>query len=414
MDLFTADGSYDEGISYARYSTLHLVQAIDVLARHRGLDLYDNLNWRGFVDYACGLTLPTRDDPYAVVNFGDAGTGMDSDVPFWVASRAGDARAQWFGKAMARASTPWALIWYDGALDPIPPPDRPTVWHSDLDWIVARSGYAADDLVVAMRSGGPSNHEHADRNSVIVKAFGEVLVADPYRPPYSSGTPAWMMRTTAGHSALLIDGEGHQYHQGEEGTNASDAAARIVRRGERDGYAFWASDATPAYRLVLPHVTSVTRSVYVLYDLPAVVLLDKVTTDGTPVRLQARHFGDNRDDACRITADGATFELTRPYATLHATGLGPLPVTAQPGRLPIPEDRARQHPFADLATDEAATAPLLITVLRPVPDGTAPPRLDHTSADDGHRLTLGAGAHQMTLRILDAGPIPEVHVRRSA
>ena len=94
-------------------------------------------------------------------------------------------------------------------------------------------------------------------------------VADPYRPPYSFSDPSWMMRTTAGHSALLIDGQGHQYHDGAEGTNPSDARAAIVRQGERDGYLFWASDATPAYQLVLPDVQSVTRTVVMLYRLPA-------------------------------------------------------------------------------------------------------------------------------------------------
>ena len=33
------------------------------------------------------------------------------------------------------------------------------------DWVVSRTGWEAADTVVAFRSGGPANHEHADRNA---------------------------------------------------------------------------------------------------------------------------------------------------------------------------------------------------------------------------------------------------------
>jgi hypothetical protein len=194
---------------------------------------------------------------------------MLSAVPFWIAGRFGDERAQWFGREMTRGHDLWSVLWYKNGLGSDRPRNEARIYRSDLDWIVGRNGYRVDDLVVAMRSGGPSNHEHADRNSIIVKCFGETLVADPYRPPYSYADPSWALRTTAGHSALLIDGEGHQYHDGSEGTNASDAYAEIIRVGERTGYLYWVSDATRAYELVDEDVGSVTRSVVVLNDVPA-------------------------------------------------------------------------------------------------------------------------------------------------
>ena len=88
---------------------------------------------------------------------------------------------------------------------------------------------SSDDTVVALRSGGPGNHEHADRNSVIFKAHGERLLNDPVHASYSTKDPKWLLRQTEAHTAVLIDGKGHVYHDGRDGTNSSAAAATIQR-----------------------------------------------------------------------------------------------------------------------------------------------------------------------------------------
>ncbi len=410
-DLFARDGTYDENISYANYTTTHLVQAFEVLRRRMGIDLYDVINWPGFVDFILAMSLPTHADPHGIVNFGDAGEGMISAVPFRIARQAGDRRAQWFGRTLARDHDEWSVLWYEASLPAEAPPADPCLWHSDLDWIVARTGYRADDLVVAMRSGGPSNHEHADRNSLIVKCFGEVLVADPYRPPYSFSDPAWMLRTTAGHSALLIDGQGHQYHDGSEGTNASDAVARIVRRGERSGYFFWTSDATAAYGLVDADVRSVTRTVVVLYALPAVLVFDKVLKDATPSHVQARFFGDNRDGATRLEAGVGGFRTRRPQARLHAFALAPGGVDVHIGRLPVPEETAARHPFAEVGTREARLDPFLLTVLLPVRDRRPDPAATLQATGAGvYTVEIEQGGRRVRCRVTDAGTIPEFEV----
>jgi len=409
-DLYARDGSYDEGVSYANYTSLHLVQAAEILYRHQGLDLYDVVNWPGYIDYACGMSMPTTDDPATIVNFGDAGTGMHSAVPFLVAARSGDRRAQWFGQHLARGHSEWSLMWYDDAVSAQAPDPGPSLWHSDLDWITARTGYLPDDLVVGMRSGPPANHEHGDRNSIVLKCFGEVLVADPYRPTYNRSDPGWMMRGSAGHSALLIDGQGHQYHDGQEGTNASDAEAKLVRVGERDDYMYWTSDATPAYQLVLPHVEQVTRTIFVLHGLPAVIVLDKVLTDGTAVQLQARYFADNRDEQTYITATDTGFQTTRPYARLQGFAYAKDGTKTTAQELPLPDERAAQNPFAEVATQTAGAAPLLVTVLMPqrLTDQAAEVRFMET--EDAVELALTTRGHRLRCVLADTGAIPELRL----
>ena len=403
---FAPDGSYDEGVSYADYTARHLALAADALRRYDGTDLFDLINWPGLIDYAAATTLPTAADRHAIVNFGDAGSGFSAAVPLWVARRARDGRAQWFARTHADGVDEWALLWYDPSVPPAPPPPGPSLWRSDLGWIVGRTGYAAGDLVVALRSGGPANHEHADRGALIVKAFGEVLVADPYRPPYSAADPAWMLRTTAGHSALLIDGQGHQYHDGAEGTNPSDAEARLVRYGERDGYFFWTSDATPAYRLALPDVASVTRTVLVFHALPAVVVLDKVMKRAVPSRLQARFFADNRDGRGRVAVSAEGFRITRLGAVLHGVSTG----AATAGRLPIPEATARRHPFAEVETPAPHLNPLLVTVLLPERGTGGAASATIRPHDDGAAVAIRTAGGSRALRVFDTGAIPEVAV----
>lgn len=434
-DLYAVDGSYDEGVSYANYTSSHIAQATVVLERYNGLSLYDDINWSGYVDYLCGMSMGTAYDPRAIVNFGDAGGGATASVPYWVAGRTHDAKARWFGDALAREKDMWALFWDPADVAAVAEPNELTLWQSALDWMVARTGYRPEDLVVAMRSGGPANHEHADRNSITVKWGGEILVTDPYRPPYSFADPSWMMRTTAGHSAVLVDGNGHQYHDGSEGTNASDAVAKIVRVGRRDGFVFWASDATPAYALVDPDVESITRSVYVFEAMPLVLVLDKVRKGTTASKIEARFFADNRTEAPatfsttsggeRLSAETAgggrivigergrgeaQATIHRPLASAAIVSSSPSGATASARRLPIPDENAALHPFAAVSTVDPSRAPLLITAI--VPHTGAAPDIRFEENERGVTTVVAShGVSRVVCEVLDSGSIPEVSVR---
>ena len=410
--IFAKDGTYDENVSYADYTARHLIQAYEVLQRHRSINISDSINWPGFTDFLIEMSLPTRDNPFSIVNFGDAGNGMRSSVPYWLASNYYDPHAQWFAQDMSYRHDLWAILWSQPEAPAEAPPARPHIWKSDLDWIVGRTGYTETDLVVAMRSGGPMNHEHADRNSIILKCYGEQLVADPHRPPYSFSDPSWMLRSTAGHSALLIDGKGHIYHDGSEGTNPSTAHATIVRQIERASYFSWTSDATNAYEQVNADVAAVTRTVIVLFDLPVVLILDKVVKKTTPSVLHARHFGFNLDGAATITpVEDSSFEIKRPHALLHGTGFCDHGVRIETVSLPIPAEVARLHPAVDVITENASQSPLLITVLRPAATNTEPASYHAETTPEGHQVFhFERGNFQKQCTIINEGEIPEFKV----
>jgi hypothetical protein len=408
--IYARDGSYNEGISYAHYTTLHLIQAIDALQRNGVSDLTDLINWEGYQRYLLEMTQPVRQDPNAIINFSDAGGGAQASVSFWIAAHSRDGLARWFGENMAQARDIWSVIFYDTTVASTPPPAGPHLWHSDLDWIVGRTGYGIEDLVVALRSGPPFNHEHADRNGLILKCYGERLVVDPYRPPYGWRDPSWKMRLTAGHSALLIDGQGHQYVDGHEGTNASQASASIVRCGERPGCYYWTSDATHAYQLTIPDVRSVTRTVIMLTDARAVILVDKVIKESTASIINARFYAYNSDSAGSVIAEKDGFAINRPSARMVAQAASPSGVSYATGLPDIPAEVARRHPFADVSTVQKSKDACLVTVLLPLAKGS-----QGTASVDRHGdvydVTVHSGDRTFTVRVLDTGAIPEFELR---
>jgi hypothetical protein len=409
-DIYARDGSYKEGISYAHYTTLHIIQAVDALRRAGVADLTDMLNWNGYQDYLLEMTMPTQDDAHAIVNFSDAGTGANASPSFWISRQTRDGLARWFGENLALSRDLWSVLYYDPSVPPAPPLQKPHLWLSDLGWIVARTGYQPADLVVAMRSGGAYNHEHADRNGLIVTCFGERLIADPLRPPYSFRDPAWKMRLTAGHSCVLIDGKGHQYVDGHEGTNASQATATIIRRGERDGYFYWTSDATHAYGLVLPDVHSVTRTVVALTDFPAVVVVDKVMKESVPSTVQARFYAYNTDGKGTIVATQDAFTVTRPHARLVGSASSNAGVMYAASVPDIPPAQAALYPFADVGTVQPEKEICLVTVLLPSPSGGPGGGARISREGQVYTAHISIGDRALSVRVIDSGVVPEFEV----
>jgi hypothetical protein len=409
-DIYARDGSYNEGISYAHYTTLHIIQAVDALHRAGAADLTDMINWNGYQDYLLEMTLPARDDPRAIVNFSDAGTGANASCSFWIARETRDGLARWFGENLALTRDIWSVLYYDPSVPLTPPVQRSHIWSSDIGWIVGRTGYQPADLVVAMRSGDAYNHEHADRNSIIFKCFGEQLVVDPMRPPYSFRDPAWKMRLSAGHSGVLIDGKGHQYVDGHEGTNASQASAKLIRRGERDGYFFWTSDATSAYALVIPDVHSVTRTVVALADPSALVVVDKIIKSSEPSTVQARFYAYNTDGKGVIAATQEAFTVTRPYARLVGSSASVAGVTYTSSIPDIPDAQARLHPYAEVGTVKPEKEICLVTVLLPTPSGNVTGTASVTREALVYTAHITVGNRSTKVKIMDTGAVPEFQV----
>lgn len=363
-ELFFPDGSNDESVSYSGYTALQVLEAAAHLQAIDGKPRFDVVNWEGYIRFLLGMNCAIKDNPSHVINFGDCLAPANNEVVTWIAALYQSPLAQWVGLNITQKQDARALLRYDTAVKPQAPSAVASLWKSDLDWIVGRTGHQIDDLVVAMRSGGPFNHEHADRNSVIVKYAGEVLVVDPHRPPYMWDDPAWVMRTTRGHSGLLIDGQGHQYHDGSMGTNASDAVAKLTSQTGEGPMFTWSSDATPAYSLINEDIESVVRSVAMGTALPFVLIADRVAKKTCASKIQARYFIDNKDGKGSAKVDGGQFIVTRPDVRLLGYTACEESPALQVAREDAGPEMSEAYPFVECEAGNSLN-PTLLTVLVP-------------------------------------------------
>lgn len=407
---FERDGSYNEGSSYWNYTASHLALLVEVLNRSHGYNLFDEANYVGMMDYILSLQMPHREHPHECVNFGDSGNSFDSGLGFWIAAKSRDGLSQYTALNHAKGHNIFSLIWYDPSVTPSAPTPQEYFKHLDLDWIITRTGYGVEDLVVAMRSGQPANHEHADRNSVLLKAYGEVLLADIKHPPYDHRHPAWMLRTSPAHNTVLIDDQGHQYHDGKEGTNASHAEAKIVRKGKRQHYVFWASDATPAYKLVNNDVKSVTRTVIVVDKIPCVIVMDKLIKDKTPSTFSARWHIENKDNKGSSQINGDSFTISRPTAVFFAVCKGSQRVKIDSATLPVPEKEGI-YPYVNVALPQKAKESFLVMAGCPLKHMEQQPEITIHQADGTWHIDVTHGAKKLKLDILDNGPLPEFELK---
>jgi hypothetical protein len=266
-----------------------------------------------------------------IVNFSDARGSVFPGAISLIGEHTGNPLA---GFASSYAGNPrwiYDLFWYQ----PDAPSEKPSPKLlnklNDLDWVICRSGWEADDSVLAFKSGPPANHEHADRNHIMFKAKGERLLNDHIGAAYDRRDEGWAMRGTRGHNAILIDGKGHQYIDGSEGTNDSKAYASITNYEDHGDHVWWTSDASPAYILDNYHVNQVLRSV--LFAKPdVVVVVDQIHFRYRAQTVDARFFPDNGDGKADIAVNGQKFTISRPRARLHgivASDTGALPRQAR-------------------------------------------------------------------------------------
>jgi hypothetical protein len=357
--MFGPDGSYEEGIGYWGYTAQHLALFLEVLRRTTGQDERQLINFPGTSRFALQMSMPCTGKPEDCVNFSDAANMGDISVAAWTAGLFHESLAQHVATTIGEVRSHYAVIWYDPSVKPTQPgPELLDVRFAN-DWVVSRSGWDEESAVVALRSGGPSNHEHADRNSVIFKAFGERLFHDPFHAAYSYTQPHWLLRQTEAHTAVLIGGKGHQYHDGHEGTNASWAEAHILEFRPGAGYLVVTSVATDAYRMVNKDVSLVARTL--VFVKPDVLLVcDHVRLTGIPLPVQLRFQAHNDDGKGTVNAQGAGFQIVRPGATLHAAAYPQGSLLVRSGTLNLPVEHG-VHPYAEVESVSALDH-LILTV----------------------------------------------------
>ena len=410
--MFKDDGSYEEGVSYLNYAMTYEVYAMEAARRKMDVNFFDSANFDGMMQFVLVMYMPSHLFGNGSLTFGDGGPSMSSSTAFWVARQGRDGLAQYIGLNYADHDI-FSLVYYDPSNRPEEPNQDSHFVETDMDWIISRSGFGMDDYVVGMRSGPPSNHEHGDRNSIQLKAYGEILLADHRHLAYWSSDPEWIMRTSHGHNTVSIDGVGSQYHNGEEGTNESKSHAKIVRAFSRRGYHFWASDATQAYKLLTPDTKSVTRSIISFPDVPAIVVIDKVMKETTPSQISARWQLENENDGqATLSVGDGSFTIKRPHGRLYAAVAGDSDQQISPGEF---DSANKEYPFTyvDVTDGDRRMHAFKLMVGVPLRPEEPDPIIDFSREGQTWTIHLNKNGSEIAVKVLDKGALPEFEVLRN-
>jgi len=401
LKLLSADGSYFEGLSYLSYSLRTMLPFIQA---HRNLvgdvDWLGKVNFDGMLDYIMTMQMGKREDGLPdIVNFSDARNSVFPGAISLIGTYTGNPLAGYAAREAGKPTWIYDFLWYRPNAPAKPPRPALLNMRNDLDWIICRSGWKADDSVLAFKSGGPANHEHADRNHITFKARGERLLNDHFGAAYDRRDPGWKMRLTRAHNAVLVDGKGHPYIDGIEGTNDSKAYANILAYEDHGDIVWWTSDASAAYILDNYHLTQVLRTV--LFAKPDVlVVMDQIRLRYRAQSADVRFYPDNADGAAKLTVDGDRFMLERPKARLHglvASNTGAVPRLS---RLDVPAETGN-FPCVEVHSPVALDH-TLVSVLA-VGSGNATPELKASEGKDG-AWSVEAGDFKAVLEVTARQP----------
>lgn len=379
---FSPDGSYFEGLSYSEYTLRTSLAFCETHARNGGkIDWIEKANFKGMLDFMLSMQLGVKEDGTPdIVNFSDARTSVNPGAPSWIGKHTKDPVAQYVAENVSLPRFFHDFIWFDASRPSTPPPASLKNVRNDLDWVLCRSGWEPNDGVVAFRSGGPCNHEHADRNHITYKIFGERLLTDIFGAAYDKRDPGWLIRQTEAHNAVLVDGKGCHYHDGNEGVNDTKSYATITEFEDHGDTVWWTSDASPAYLIDNDHITKVIRTV--VFSKPdVIVVLDQVRLHFAPQPMSAHFYPDNRDGAASLKTKDNTFIISRPKASLHGSVYSNADVSVAVGKLGVPLETG-DFPRIQLSSPSAYNHEIL-TILRASPEGGKPREITAKLLDGG-------------------------------
>ena len=397
------DQSFPEYVGYWSYTFSFYCLALELLRRTRGIDERGLLDFPAMARYAAAMAAPTIGRAVDCINVGDSSAAASAVPLSWIGREFRDGTAQAL-VARPESVTPQeatsclTAIWFDAGVPASLAADIALDRQCAPGLVLSRSGWRREDSIVCLRSGGPTNHEHADRNSVIFMAHGERLLTDPLHASYWRRDPKWILRLTQAHTAVLIDGKGHVYLDDDAGTHSSPAAATLLDHRVGPDWMCATSDAADAYRRAGLPARRVVRTVVFLK--PEVLLFfDQVALD-EPGSVQIRFQAYNDDGQGKVRAAGKSFQIERPHASLSARFMSRSEVAASSGRLDLPSD-AGIYPFAEIDSAPSRNHAVL-TVCTAAPTGAEHGSVVLTAEASGWNIRGSHRGREIAVRITEA------------
>ena len=298
LDARDRDGGYVEGLLYGGYAMTHITPFAEALRVLGDPGLANHPYWEKTMRFAATCLAPATGTH---VNFCDA--SRNSSV-YWTTAllRAAndDPVARWhlansaFGTKVGDWGMTYALTAARLPLTgPAEPPRSASVLYRDIGWTLHRSGFGAEDLLLAVRSGPHGSHCQADQNSWQLCVGGVWLGRDP-----GYGKPQTQL-----HNTLLVDGEGQARSGGRVTGFAAVPGLQYSRHEAGDCYA---------------SLERFTRHVFMLAGELIVLIDDVVPVDADTLPEIESRIHHDRTDGWELRAEGdARIVLRAPTESLR-------------------------------------------------------------------------------------------------
>jgi len=282
-----ADGGWAEGPMYWTTGMAFVTEAVNLLKKFTGIDLYRRPFFRKTGDFPLYAFSPDT----VRASFGDQSTLGDppslktGTLMRQFAGVTGNKAYQWYyeqisgRESVEEANTKFYNYgWWDFRFDELmfrhdyaapssePPANIESVkWFRDIGWVAMhhRMDAPEEHIMLLMKSSkyGSISHSHGDQNAFLLHAYGEPLAIESgYYVAFGSTMHLNWRRQTRSKNALLIDGQG-QYAGRDKALNL-EAAGKIEEAQEKDGIGYVRADATAAYRVNVPYVSRCVREIY--------------------------------------------------------------------------------------------------------------------------------------------------------
>ena len=279
------EGGWAEGPHYWMTGMAYLIDAANLLKGYSGLDLYQ----RPFFQNTGDFPLYTKAPDTRRATFGDDSTmGELPSVKIGFNLRqfagvTGNSAYQWYYDEIKRTNSGHEMAfynwgWWDFNFDEMlyqsdfpaikaePPADDDNVrWFKGIGWVAIQHRMHDPDnhIQFVMKSSpfGSISHSHGDQNGFCLSAFGEDLaISSGHYVAFNSSMHQKWRRQTLSKNAILINGRGQYADRDKARTMQSTGQIESVE--ERSDHVFIKGDATAAYKIASPEVSSVIREVY--------------------------------------------------------------------------------------------------------------------------------------------------------
>lgn len=336
------DGGYGNGTAYGVWDVPESIPLWDALRWATGFDIYRKPAIRNFGRFMAYFLPPGS--PEGV--FGDgAEVRMAPSIARYAKSFAGrtpSSLMNWYaGQLFGEERAAYSMLTTPSlaAVSRKFPDDtaNAAVFHS-VGWAALHSSLAdRSRLSVYFKSSpfGSLNHSHADQNSFVIHARGEVVAMDSGIYDYYN-SPHWRdwYKQTRAHNAITYDGGKGQF-LGDDGLGSKAFNGTIERFVTTGDYDLVQGDATAAYG---KGVLAAKRWV-ILMRPNTVVVVDRIRAEqprSWEWNLHTSASGLPDDDVLRIALQGTQtcVRVSSPASLKHAVSNGyqPPPITKNPVR----------------------------------------------------------------------------------